>query len=546
MKNYMYRCNFFIVVIILFFSINIFASLIDEYNSAKKDLLYIEKSRKVSRQSYILTAEKFYKIYAKAPRSSLADDALYLCAKTYMKSYSRFRNKNDLSNALKYFRLLAANYKSRWAADAYYKAAYIYYLKKDYVSAKYMIKKLKAKYPGSSKIKDAKRLLAKIKSATKPKKIKSSVRKTGYIKKNSKSIVIKGIRYWSNKDYTRIVVDLSSPAKFEKHWLKKNEKLNLPPRLFVDIYNSNVEGNIPEVINVKNGLISRIRWGKFKDGVTRVVLDTISVKEFSVFQLVNPARIVIDITGEVKKSTQFSKKKNSNNRANYSDTLASVFGLKIKTIVIDPGHGGKDPGCNYYGLKEKDIVLDVGLHLRKLLKKNTKLKVLMTRDRDVFIPLEERTAYANKKRADIFVSIHVNASRNRRAKGVETYVLNVTKDKSALEVAAFENQATEKSLSDLQGILKDIILNSKLEESLILAKSVQNSLVLHLKENSLGVKQAPFYVLVGAKMPSILIETGFLSNKKEARKFATKRYREEIAEGIFNGLMKYIKKYNGR
>ncbi|KAA0259116.1 AMIN domain-containing protein [Deferribacter autotrophicus] len=543
----MFRNKFFIITLVfLLFSSLAFADLIDEYNSAKKDLRYIEKSRRVSRQSYILTAEKFYKIYAKAPRSSLADDALYLCAKTYMKSYYRFKNKNDLTNALKYFRLLAANYKSRWAADAYYKAAYIYYLKKDYVSAKYMIKKLRAKYPRSSKVKDAKKLLAKIEKNTKPKQIKSSVRKTAYTSNNSKNVNIKGIRYWSNEDYTRIVIDLNKPAKFEKHWLKKNEKLNLPPRLFVDIYNSSVVGNIPEVINVKDGLISRIRWGRFKDGVTRVVLDTISVKEFSVFQLINPARIVIDVTGEANKSILASRRNNSNKEGNYSDTLASVFGLKIKTIVIDPGHGGKDPGCNYYGLKEKDIVLDVGLHLRKLFKENTKLKVLMTRDRDIFIPLEERTAFANKNRADIFVSIHVNASRNRRAKGVETYVLNVTKDKSALEVAAFENQATEKSLSDLQGILKDIILNSKLEESLILAKSVQDSLVYHIKENSLGVKQAPFYVLVGAKMPSILIETGFLSNKVEARKFATKKYRGEIAEGIFKGLMKYINKYNGR
>ncbi|MGA1862522.1 N-acetylmuramoyl-L-alanine amidase [Deferribacter thermophilus] len=539
-----------LLIVFIFFTFcgSIYADITSDYKNAKKDLLYIEKSKNVSRESYILTAEKFYEIYSKYPKSSLADDALYLCAKTYLKSYERFKNVNDLNSALKYFRLLAANYKSRWAADAYYQAAYIYYIKKDYMSSKYMIKKLKSKYPRSSVIKKANILLAKIENDTSKNKVtkKTSYKNTNnsskYVKKTNK-VLIEGIRYWSNKDYTRIVIDLNEEAKFEKHWLKENKKLNLPPRLFVDIFDSDVSKKIPNTIDVKDGLISRIRWGKFKDNVIRVVLDTISVDDFTVFQLTNPARIVIDVSS--KGGLKSYVVKNIDDKSNYNDTLASVFGLKIKTIVIDPGHGGKDPGCNYYGLKEKDIVLDIALYLRDLLKSKTNLKVLLTRDRDIFIPLEERTAFANKHKADIFVSIHVNASRNKMAKGVETYVLNVTKDKSALEVAAFENQATEKSLSDLQGILKDIMLNSKLEESLLLAKDVQDNLVSNLKSVNLGVKQAPFYVLVGARMPSILIETGFLSNKYEAKKFADKNYRAKIAEGIYNGLIAYIKKYNG-
>jgi N-acetylmuramoyl-L-alanine amidase len=189
----------------------------------------------------------------------------------------------------------------------------------------------------------------------------------------------------------------------------------------------------------------------------------------------------------------------------------------------------------------------VGLYLKELLRNNFKdLNIYMTREEDVFIPLEERTAFANKKRADLFISIHVNASRNKSAYGVETYVLNVTNDKGALEVAAFENQATEKSLSDLQGILKDIMLNSKLEESLMLAKFVQDELSSGLRDKNLGVKQAPFYVLVGAKMPSVLVECGFLSNKKYLSKFNSKSYRKAIAENIYKGIKEYIEKYNGK
>jgi N-acetylmuramoyl-L-alanine amidase len=227
-------------------------------------------------------------------------------------------------------------------------------------------------------------------------------------------------------------------------------------------------------------------------------------------------------------------------------TLAKAFGLKINTIVIDPGHGGHDPGASYYGIKEKDLVLDIGLKLKSLIAVNHPgLKVYMTRSKDIFIPLEERTAFANRKKADLFVSIHINAARNKKASGIETYVLNVTNDKAALAVAALENKATEKSLSDLQGILKDIMLNSKLEESLTLASIVQKYLVKHTNAKNLGVKQAPFYVLVGAKMPSILIECGFVSNKKEAKLLNTNRYRLKIAEGIYKGLEAYVKQFNG-
>jgi N-acetylmuramoyl-L-alanine amidase len=161
--------------------------------------------------------------------------------------------------------------------------------------------------------------------------------------------------------------------------------------------------------------------------------------------------------------------------------------------------------------------------------------------------LEERTAIANKHKADLFISIHVNATRSGQASGVETYVLNVTNDKAALAVAAFENQATTKSLSDLHGILRDIMLNSKLEESLLLAGATQQGLVARLKLNKtqdLGVKQAPFYVLMGAMMPSILVEVGFLTNKDDAKKLASPTHRREAARGIHAGIEEYIKKYN--
>lgn len=539
----------FIVLFLLLYATASFAEItMQEYNAVKKDLAYVENSKNTTRTSYVLVAEKFYNLYKKDPSSRLADDSLYLCGKTYLKSYEKFKNKDDLRNALKYFRLAAVNYDTKWAAQSYLYAADIYVMLDDYASARYMLNKLIAKFNNFPEAKEAKKKLSKIEDKFLTYKAPSPSKKESANnphKSNSGKIEIENIRYFSSDDYTRVVIDLNKIPKFKKHWLKENPDFNKPPRLFLDLYDTGISANIPKDIPIKDGLLSSVRWGRFDASTTRVVLDSENVKDFTVFTMTNPNRIVIDVSGNTS-SVSKVKPQDYSTKLDGAGTLASVFGLKVKTIVIDPGHGGHDPGASYDGLHEKDIVLDIGLHLNELLKQNSDLNVYMTRDSDVFIPLEERTAFANRKKADLFVSIHVNASRNREAYGIETYVLNVTNDKAALEVAAFENQATEKSLSDLQGILKDIMLNSKLEESLMIAKFVQNSLSDNLNEKNLGVKQAPFYVLVGAKMPSILIECGFLSNKKYNGKFQSKEYRKAIAENIYKGIMEYIEKYNGK
>lgn len=523
---------------------------INEYNSVKRDLKYVEKSTNVTRNSYMMVAESFFSLYKKSPRSKLAESCLYLYAKTYLKSYNKFKVKGDQKEALKYFRLTAVNYDGKWAAQSYLEAAYIYQDSKDLVSAKYMLKKLISKFPGRNEARTAKKMIndmeiAARKVADKNGKNDDSKAENNNSPKYGKNISrLKDIRYFSSEDYTRVVLDLDEIPKFEKHWLKANSEYQKPPRLFIDLFDTDIDDSIEKQIDIKDGLLSSVRWGKFEKGTVRVVLDSQNVKDFSIFTMQNPSRIIVDVSNDT--SDKSVSPSNNGSPDSQMDTLAGVFGLKIKNIIIDPGHGGHDSGASYYGINEKDIVLDIGLRLREKLSAVKGLNVFMTRDKDIFIPLEERTAFANRKKADLFTSIHINASRNSSANGIETYVLNVTKDTSALEVAAFENQATEKSMSDLQGILKDIMLNSKLEESLIAAKFVQESLVSELGEKNLGVKQAPFYVLVGAKMPSILIENGFLSNKKYKSQFRSPDYMEKIAQSIYNGILSYIEKYNGK
>lgn len=226
-------------------------------------------------------------------------------------------------------------------------------------------------------------------------------------------------------------------------------------------------------------------------------------------------------------------------------SLARQLGLGASRIVIDPGHGGRDPGAQARGGSESAMTLDIALRLEKLLKA-AGLEVVLTRRTDRYVALEERTVIANRVQGDLFLSIHVNASRNTRAQGVETYVLNFASNPEAEAVAARENASSERTMSSLNGILQAIALNSKLDESRGFAASVQNALVRRLRAThrqlkDLGVKQAPFVVLIGAEMPSVLVEVSFISHQQEGRLLRTPSYRQKVAEALFDGVRGYQK-----
>ena len=232
-------------------------------------------------------------------------------------------------------------------------------------------------------------------------------------------------------------------------------------------------------------------------------------------------------------------------------SLIRALGLKIGRIVIDPGHGGHDTGTiGPHGLEEKDLVLEVGRRLGKMLETRLGAEVVYTRKDDTFVPLETRTAIANQERADLFISIHANSSRDPGARGVETYYLNFTSSPEALEVAARENAVSEKSIYELQDLVKKIALKDKIEESREFAGDVQQSLHsgLALKSPAIrnrGVKKAPFIVLIGANMPSILAEISFVSNPADEHRLETAEYRRRIAESLYRGIAKYVNGLSG-
>lgn len=235
--------------------------------------------------------------------------------------------------------------------------------------------------------------------------------------------------------------------------------------------------------------------------------------------------------------------------ANGERSLIRALGLKIGRIVVDAGHGGHDTGTIApNGLLEKDLVLDVALRLGKLLESRMGAEVVYTREDDTFIPLETRTAIANQNQADLFISIHANSSSDPSARGIETYYLNFTTSADALEVAARENAVSEKSIHELQDLVKKIALKDKIEESREFAVDVQQALYNGLANRGLrnrGVKKAPFIVLIGANMPSILAEISFVSNPADAKRLKTPEYREKIAESLYRGTAKYVSGLSG-
>jgi N-acetylmuramoyl-L-alanine amidase len=340
---------------------------------------------------------------------------------------------------------------------------------------------------------------------------------------------VKDIRQWSSKGYTRVAVDLSAPVEFS------NKRISNPDRLYFDLKNTKISKEINTTLPVGDGILKTVRAGQFNQDTVRVVLVLEEIKDFKVFMLDDPARLIIDVYGH-------------NKTAKTKEIVPA-----LTTIVLDPGHGGHDPGAvGPNGLYEKDVVLDIALKLKKELSENQAFKVFLTREKDIFIPLEVRTAFANSKNADLFISIHANASPNRSARGIETYLLNWTNDEESIRVSARENAISIKKMkaqmnkfkSEVSVILGDLMRDNKRDESIKLANYIQNSIISGLGENysevrNHGVKNALFYVLFGAKMPSVLAEVSFISNPVEEKLLSKEDYKTHIAKAMADGVNTY-------
>jgi len=370
--------------------------------------------------------------------------------------------------------------------------------------------------------------------------------------------VVEDLRHWSNPNYTRVVVYLDRETDFVHHMLKKDPAIDKPPRLYVDLSNATMGDGTQKNIPINDDLLSYARAARNTLDSVRVVMDIKSFDTYKVFSLRDPFRIVIDVwggngaakasagppAGPAEPPDAFIDKTRKMPRG----ALAKQLALGVRRVVIDPGHGGKDFGAPGFfpGVHEKDIVLEIAKRVARKLREELGLEVVLTRSDDRYLTLEERTAFANTRNGDLFVSIHTNASRDPRAYGTETYFLNLATDDESIRVAAMENATSTKNISDLHSILNDLLKNAKINESSRLAAFVQGALVKNLnlkgydRIKDKGVKQAPFYVLLGARMPSILVETAFISNREECQRLTNPSYQDNLADSIVKGIRTYI------
>ena len=542
------------------------ATLYKDAQASEKKLQQ-SKARRSKKSEWNNVAKAYRKVVLAHPQSGYSDDALYYEGEILLEIHRRFDDRAARQRSLDTYLLLANDYPtSKWAKRARLTRAKIFLERSERKSASIELRKVTSQWPNTSQASEARRLLENM---SRPKRADSERLPPGIVG-------VRNIRHWSDskREYTRVVIDLDKDVKY------RQGKLENPERIYFDLLGTRVTKVLAsKPFPVDGGFLKQIRVGQNNPDTVRVVLDFESISDYNVFWLPDPYRLVVDISGNKpapvprtpeavvtakptpERTTPTTPATPSGTspskpaseivvdlppppRSDGKHSLAQQLGLEARRVVIDPGHGGHDPGTmSKKGLREKDVVLDISRRVSKLLVSEG-FEVLMTRNKDVFIPLEERTAIANSKGADLFVSIHVNASRSSRPRGIETYYLNLATTPDAAEVAARENASTTRRLSELNELLQKVMNNSKIEESRELASHVQTKMATGLFKSTRdsrnrGVKTAPFYVLLGARIPSVLVEVAYLSNRKDEQLLEDAAYRTKIAQSIAQGIRSY-------
>lgn len=529
--------------------------------------------RAFSREEWLVGINMFRDLLKEHPNDPAAPQSLYMLGRVYMEMYSRSRNHLDLGEAIIYFEDIFLMYpQDRLADDALYALGRIHLVdRNDPDRAASTFARVIAVYPDGDMAAEAARELRDLKTV---KTIPPEQPDHPPVKPQEPQLIATGpspektwqqdqqgalcqpaelmpIRHWSSDQYTRVVIETSAPVKYNTYLLERDGAR--PRRLFVDLKNCRIISNLKTSIPIDDGLLERVRSAQFSPDTVRVVLDTEStILDHKIFSLDNPFRIVIDVMGAVNhvaKQQPPPEPMIQHKLPQGTPSLVAQLGLGVRRIILDPGHGGKDPGTTSAdGLMEKNITLKVAKHMQEKLQ-GLGYTVVLTRDRDVFVPLEERTAIANSREGDLFISIHVNAAPSGAAHGIETYVLDFATDSNAMRVAALENATSTRQVSDLQSILMNLMQNTKINESLKLAGHVQESMVNGLSRSyrdikDLGIKKAPFVVLIGARMPSILTEIAFISNAREAKRLRDDLYLAKVADQIADGVTIYVSSLN--
>jgi len=379
--------------------------------------------------------------------------------------------------------------------------------------------------------------------------------------------IIQTVRTVATDDATRVVITLSHPTPYEittEPPVSASQQDARPTRLHLTFSPATLGTVVPSTLNIKDALLASVHSGQVSSSAVRISLELAGGGTYRVSELRSPDQVVIFLRKapdrsrpEPEISRQRPPESEESFRAVEPDSLPPRSSNGVQSprryrIMLDPGHGGHDPGAQgINGLSEKTVVLTISKRLAQKLRKRLAVEVLLTRSRDIFVPLPERTARANAAKADLFISIHANASLNTTMHGIETYYLNNTEDRATIRLAKIENGIRQQSRQQRRGnelafILSDLIQTGKEEESIALARSLQHSLINQAREHypevhNLGVKKGPFYVLVGAHMPCVLVETAFLTHPVERKRLGSSTYQDALAEGLFQGIARFLR-----
>lgn len=511
--------------------------------------------------------EYYKKVYTEFPDSNLADDAIYYTGKLYLEV------ENDTDTAIKYFKMIREKYPK---GDYFEKAITILNSVPDSDRVE----------PSAKDKLDKKDIKPQKQDSTK----EEAITEQGVSSESTKNLFfLNDIKIEVGEKGAICELIINGQVRYLYKELPEDVKAQKPPRIYIDLIDTRLSENISRFYSIEKGFLKAVRVGQFADDTVRIVFDLVSIQTYLIYAAENPDRIVIhfgdisdikpltitkvekrkeevvstdsksasnekvvserseeELNNKIIESIKSDLKRNTIEKKTDTIPLSKQLGLKVKRIVIDPGHGGDDQGAiGKGGLKEKDVVLDIALELAKIIRKNTDLEVFLTRNSDVAVKLSDRAAFAREKKADLFISIHANANKNRKFAGVEVYYLNNTDDRASQKVAMLENINSDKSISDLKMTLIDLAISANVDESMRLAQFVQSGIINKLKKKypdvkDRGVKYALFYVLFGTEIPSILVETSFISNPVEERRLKSREYKRLIAEGIFDGIMRYI------
>lgn len=602
-----------------------------QYEKAEKQRTALEgkpqKERKLKEYTQLVAA--YRRVYHLSPQSAEVTTSLQAVGELYQEMGRLFDEKYFQSAVDAYQFLLHEYPTSRYRDDALFTIAQIQQEDLgDADLAEKTYQEFLKRFPRSPKAEQAKAALAEIAAEREKEKKPSSRAALAEERATEREMPqVTGIRSWNAEHYTRIVISMDNAVKHQA------ARIANPDRIYFDLYKAKLSSTLAgKTLEVQSGFLKTIRVAQNQSGVVRVVLEVDKVKDYSVFLLPDPYRMVVDIYGEqltmaraeapkaeeppakpaskeetppkkesaraakankeseeaprtkpvepapgasVKKEAEPEKppkpvatagakgEKGGRNseaavtakppaptRSGQMD-MTRVLGLKIGRIVIDAGHGGHDTGTvGPSGLMEKDLCLDVALRLGRMIQEKLPgTVVIYTREDDTFVPLENRTAIANQSKADLFLSIHANSSRDKSARGIETFYLNFAASDDAMEVAARENALSQSSIHELQDLIKKIAKNEKIEESREFALEIQENLAKRLQKvsrnnKSRGVKKAPFVVLIGANMPSVLAEISFISNPTDETLLKKGEHRNRVVEGLYHGIEKYLQNLN--